>query len=170
LQQISLTPTSYIVLGLLRFGSPATPYDLKVRVNASLSNFWSVPHSQLYAEPDRLLAAGLVSVEVETGGRRRKAYSLTSEGAAALDAWLADATAEPAELRDPALLAVFFGADRGAVAAAQLPRHEAKLAEFEALAAIGEAAGPDAPQGPLTTLRAGIAVERAMVAFWKALL
>jgi hypothetical protein len=36
-----LTPTSYIVLGLLD-GEPGTPYDLKARVAAGPGNFWTV--------------------------------------------------------------------------------------------------------------------------------
>src|SRR4051812_26742734 len=72
----ALTPTSYIVLGLLAFAGEATPYELKAGHAGSVGSFWSVPHSQLYAEPDRLAAAGLVSVRREDGGRRRKHYAL----------------------------------------------------------------------------------------------
>ena len=53
-----LTPTSYIVLGLLEAAGEATPYDLKRAVGTSVGNFWSLQHSQLYAEPARLASAG----------------------------------------------------------------------------------------------------------------
>ena len=65
-----LTPTSYLVLGLTVRHGPVTSYELKQRVQESLGNFWSFPHSQLYAEPERLaLAAGedMVSEVVNTG-------------------------------------------------------------------------------------------------------
>ena len=50
----TLTPTSYIVLGLLAAAGASTPYALKQGVAGSIGHFWSVPHSQLYAEPERL--------------------------------------------------------------------------------------------------------------------
>src|SRR5215204_5430714 len=101
--KMDLTPTSIIVLGLLEFGE-ATPYDLKMRVAGSVGSFWSVPHSALYAEPERLLRAGLVEERREEGGRRRRVFSLTDEGRAALDAWRAEPAAALPELRSPALL------------------------------------------------------------------
>src|SRR5690349_21592649 len=36
-----LSPVQVIVLGLLRLGGSATPYDLKQRVSGSVGNFWS---------------------------------------------------------------------------------------------------------------------------------
>ena len=45
--ELSLTPTSFIVLGLVERSAGATPYELKQMVAASIGNFWSVPHSQL---------------------------------------------------------------------------------------------------------------------------
>lgn len=161
-----LSPVQVIVLGLLRLGGAATPYDLKQRVSGSVGNFWSVPHSQLYSEPDRLVERGLVSVEREVGGRRRKSFSITRAGEQALDGWVADPPTDLGELRTPALLAVFFGSDPVAIATTQLPRHRAKLAEYEQLVAAGRAAAPDAPRGPLLTIQAGVLTERAWIAYW----
>ena len=59
-QKLRLTETSYIVLGLLEQGEPATPYDLKRFAQLSTSNFWSVPHTQLYTECARLAGEGLL--------------------------------------------------------------------------------------------------------------
>ncbi|HTZ63099.1 MAG TPA: PadR family transcriptional regulator, partial [Solirubrobacteraceae bacterium] len=70
--EIELTPTSHIVLGLLSLSGQATPYDLKQMVSASVGHFWSLPHSQLYAEPARLARAGYVTEQQEPDGRRRK--------------------------------------------------------------------------------------------------
>lgn len=165
-----LTPAQVIVLGLLRFLGEATPYELKAAVAMSVGNFWTVPHSQLYAEPDRLVDRGLASVEQEPGGRRRKSYAVTPAGVAALEGWVSDPPTDLGELRTPALLAVFFGADPAEVAATQLQLHRTKLAEFERLIAVGEQSGPDAPRGPLLTLRAGYTVEQAWIEYWTAML
>ena len=59
--EIRPTPTSYIVLGLLEARGESTPYDLKRAVAASLTNFWSLQHAQLYTEPTRLTAAGYLT-------------------------------------------------------------------------------------------------------------
>ena len=75
-----LTPTSYIVLGLLEWGGRCTPYDLKALVKLSVGNFWTLQHAQLYTEPARLAAAGYVTEEREEGGRRRKLYEITDKG------------------------------------------------------------------------------------------
>ena len=67
------------MLGLLA-QAPGTPYDLKIRVAASLGNFWSVQHAQLYTETARLAEEGLLTEERESEGRRRKTYSITAAG------------------------------------------------------------------------------------------
>src|SRR5439155_24198373 len=55
---ISLTPTSYIVLGLISQAGEAPPYSLNQMAAATVGNFFSIPHSQLYAEPERLAGGG----------------------------------------------------------------------------------------------------------------
>jgi len=162
---MDLSPTSVIVLGLLEFGA-ATPYELKARMADSVGNFWSLPHSALYAEPERLAKQGLVEERREDGGRRRRTFSITDAGRRALAEWRARPTEEPAELRDPALLKLFFGADPGALAAEQLPAHEARLARYEE---IRTRADGTAPTGPFLALDAGIRHEREWIAFWRGL-
>jgi PadR family transcriptional regulator, regulatory protein AphA len=163
-EEIELTPTSYIVLGLLSLSGKATPYDLKRAVSVSVGQFWTFPHSQLYAEPARLAQAGYLTEERETEGRRRKLYELTSDGRAALEAWLGVVSPEPYVLRDPALLKLFFGADPRALAAAQVETHRAKLAEYEALSAQAPKVGP---RGPWLALELGCRHERETVSFWE---
>ena len=164
--EIRLTPTSYIVLGLLEAADEATPYDLKQMVAVSLGNFWSLQHAQLYTEPERLAGAGYLEERREQGGRRRRHYRVTENGREALRSWLAEPTAELTELRDLALLKVFFGANPEAMAAAQVPAHEAKLAEYEELR---ETAEEGLPEGPRISLEAGIEAERIWVDFWSRL-
>lgn len=161
-----LTPTSYIVLGLLERAGEATPYDLKQLVAASIGNFWSVPHSQLYAEPERLTGFGYLRERRETDGRRRRLYSLTERGFGALTAWRHEPTDQLPEMRDPGLLKLFFGADERTLAAVRLNAHRAKLAGYEARRRLDPG---DGPRGPWRTLDAGIAHEREWVRFWEQL-
>lgn len=164
--EIRLTPTSYIVLGLIDACEEATPYDLKQAVASGLGNFWSLQHAQLYTEPERLAGAGYLVERREEGGRRRRHYSVTDKGRAALGEWLAEPTAELTELRDLALLKVFFGADPQAMAATQTPAHEAQLAVYEELY---DRAGREMPEGSRISLEAGIEAERIWVGFWSRL-
>src|ERR1700736_4912712 len=99
-----LTETSYIVLGLIAQVGPATPYDLKRLAQLSTSNFWSVPHTQLYSECARLASEGLLDERQEQAGRRRRIYRLTATGRKALEAWRNEPASDLYELRDAATL------------------------------------------------------------------
>jgi len=166
LQEIRLTPTSYIVLGLLELAGESTPYALKQLVAGSVGYFWTLQHAQLYTEPARLAEAGYVVEKREETGRRRKLYSITDRGRKALESWRTETTTELAELREPALLKLFFGADPKALAATQVPGNRARLAEYEA---IRESMPDDVPDGPRQALEMGIRFERAAIAFWEEL-
>ncbi len=161
--EIELTHTSHIVLGLLSMSGEATPYDLKQMVSATVGHFWSLPHSQLYAEPARLARAGYVTEHREHDGRRRKLYSLTDRGQDALGDWLRVFTPEPYMLRDLALLKLFFGADIRELARVQLETHQQKLSEYEALLAQTV---DYSSTGPRLALELGTRHERETVAFW----
>jgi PadR family transcriptional regulator AphA len=163
-QVIRLTPTSYIVLGLLELGGESTPYGLKQLAATSVGNFWTLHHAQLYTEPERLAKGGYVTERREEGGRRRKLYGLTAKGRDALDDWRAEGTASLGELREPALLKLFFGADPAQLAAVQIPAHRAKLAEYEALR---DGMPDDVPEGPRLALEAGIRHEKSSIGFWE---
>jgi DNA-binding PadR family transcriptional regulator len=143
----------------------ATPYDLKQIVAATIGNFFSIPHSQIYAEPARLANAGYLTETRERTGRRRKHYSITERGRNALEEWLAGPTGELYELRDPGLLQLAFGADPGALARAQLEAHEQRLAELRSMARMLEAAG--ASEAQRLVAEAGIGHEREYIRFWK---
>ena len=162
MQEIRLTPTSFIVLGLLSWAEKATPYELK-QMAAPLSDLWSVQHTQLYGEPARLAKAGYLTEQQETTGRRRKTYALTRQGREALAEWLTGPTSAFTELRDPGLLKLYFGADPQAVAAEQAELHRRKLAEYETFVAHGS---PEEAEGPWLALQAGLAHEREWVRYW----
>lgn len=166
-----LTPTSYLVLGLVAQLQPVTSYAMKQYVGLSIGYFWSFPHSQLYAEPARLVMAGLLTEDVETSGRRRRRYSITPAGREALAAWLAEPTSQFTEIRDLAMLKLFFGGladdvSRRALAIEQQRVHQARREEYEALQA--RYAGIADPW-QLRTLDIGIRCESAFVAFWSEL-
>ena len=163
---IQLTQTSYTVLGLVSLAGEATPYDLKQMAASSVGNFWSVPHSQLYAEPDRLAKAGYLSITRERGGRRRKHYTLTNRGLDALEGWVQSPTEGSIELRDPGILKLFFGADPATLAAEQLEHHRRQLKEYESLR---ETADELTLEGPRLALEAGIGHEKEYVRFWSKL-
>jgi PadR family transcriptional regulator AphA len=168
LEDIRLTPTSYIVLGILdqaEGDEGVTPYDLKAKLATGIGNLWSLQHTQLYAEPERLAKAGYLSEVREHTGRRRKLYTITAAGREALRAWL---SAEPAddlpEIRYTSLLKVYFGADPKPIAIRQVAAHRAKLREYTELER--ELSCTEEESGPLRALRAGLAHERVMVRYW----
>jgi DNA-binding PadR family transcriptional regulator len=166
LQDLKLTPTSYIVLGLLDAAAPAeaTPYDLKQMMAVSVDNFWSTPHAQVYREPERLATGGLVTERREEAGRRRRFYAITDRGRAALQDWRHTAPDDLPELRDLGVLKLFFGADPAVVAEHQIAAHKAKLAEYRALRADVLAV---IEPGQLRALDLGIVHEQAMIEMWR---
>jgi PadR family transcriptional regulator, regulatory protein AphA len=171
-----LTPTSYLVLGLIAREGPSTPYDLKRHVTATIGHFWTFPHALLYKEPARLTTLGFLTEEREAGGRRRRLFMVTAAGRQALRTWLAHPARQPTELRDLGLLQLFFAdlepATTRAIAEEQLALHRTQLAVYEA----GRTAAPRGPRSTSptveqwrgVTLRMGLLYERAAVEFWAA--
>jgi len=173
-----LTPTSYLVLGLLAREGPSSPYDVERHVRATLGHFWSFPHTLLYTEPPRLVGLGLVTEEREAEGRRRRVFAITPSGTSALEAWLERPSDARTELRDPGLLQLFF-ADltspeaRQRLAAEQLAFHRARLAAYRRDQGL-ELDRSHSPRGQATvehwrgeTLAMGLLYEEAAVRFWE---
>ena len=165
-EQPSLTPTSYLVLGLVGREGACTSYDLKRMVSSSIGYFWTFPHSQLYAEPVRLVGLGLLTEEQETTGRKRRLYRLTDAGRTALRSWLAEPTDEPTEIRDLATLKLFFGAQAAPdqvreLALRSVDAHRKRLAEYEAIAEF------DIETHERATLELGLNFERTAIAYWE---
>ncbi|MEY2570028.1 MAG: hypothetical protein QOE63_378 [Acidimicrobiaceae bacterium] len=173
----SLTPTSYLVLGLVRSFPGSTSYDLKAIVAGSIGYFWSFPHSQLYAEPARLVELGLLDEDREHSGRKRRRYSITDAGVEALDRWLSVPEQGTTEIRDLGLLQLFFGGAAGpdrvrALAAVQIAAHESRLAEYTEIAdrAASDRGAPEHQAGDthmFATLAMGLRFERAALTFWR---
>jgi PadR family transcriptional regulator, regulatory protein AphA len=134
--KLRLTGTSYAVLTLLDLLGEATPYDLKQALERSIENFWPVPHTTFYAEPERLAKAGLLSERREAHGRRRKLYSLTAQGREAFARWRDSPELAPPQLRDEGVLKLFAGADPLPYLRDRREFYRTKLTELEGYLAM----------------------------------
>jgi DNA-binding PadR family transcriptional regulator len=167
--EVRLGPVSYLVLGITAVRGPMTPYDLKRFVQLSIGHFWPFPHTQLYAEPERLTAAGLLAETREEGGRRRRHYTITDAGSERLAEWLAEPVTSPTEIRDLGLLKLFFSELSGtdeilALAHEQAEAHRAKLVIYDGILERW-ADRPDLANR-LLSLEMGIRLARAALGFW----
>jgi DNA-binding PadR family transcriptional regulator len=165
-----LNPVSYVVLGLVTRDGPSTPYELKTAVGRGIAHFWQFPHSQIYAETERLANLGLLIEEREQTGRRRRTYRITPRGRAALGEWLAEPTSDPVQLRSLGMLQLYFGwfaspGDVAALARAQLEMHQGRLVlwtrTFDALE------GRDDRRWQREVAEVACEAERAMTEQWE---
>ncbi|MDF0531066.1 PadR family transcriptional regulator [Tsukamurella sp. 8F] len=159
---LRLTPTSYIVLGLVRWEPGSTAYELERRIGATVSHMWTIQRSQIYREPLRLAEAGLLTAESDDAVRAKTRFSITDAGSAAMDSWLSQASGDMPQLRDLSILKIFFGATPEDIARVQLLAHQARLKEYEYL----REAGGIAHEGPRRALDAAIAHERTSIRYW----
>ncbi|MGH3877500.1 MAG: PadR family transcriptional regulator [Actinophytocola sp.] len=162
-----LNATSYVVLGMLS-SAPATSYDLKQWVANTIGNFWAFAHSQLYDEPARLVADGLISETVEEGGRRRRTYEILPAGREALHEWLSAPSTDQTEVRDLGLLKLFF-ADLGEhadVLRLARDRHESHKARADSYTEQREEIVDYADRWQVKTIELGIRYERCVEQFW----
>jgi PadR family transcriptional regulator, regulatory protein AphA len=167
---IRLSPISYVVLGLVGLRGPSTPYQLKRAVGRSITHFWPFPHSQLYDEPQRLSAAGLLVEEREESGRRRRTYALSKAGRKALETWLRQPPDAVFEMRDMAVLQLFFSdfmktEDLVALARAQTKLYEQRLVEYDVIAERN--AGRPGRARRMASLDLGRRMARATLGFWR---
>ena len=161
---MELSPTAYVILGMLGW-RPMSGYEIKSIVDESTRFFWAASYGQIYPELRRLAAGGLIEGKASPqGGRRRNVYRLTPAGRKELRAWL-EADPEVFELRDEALLKLFFAdATGGSSAPGTL---EAKRRTHERIAArLKEIEATGAPEGfAHLVLRHGIEFNEWMVAW-----
>jgi DNA-binding PadR family transcriptional regulator len=147
---------------------PATSYDLKQWVANTIGNFWAFAHSQLYDEPTRLVADGLVSESVEEGGRRKRTYEILPAGREALREWLASPTTEQTEVRDLGLLKLFFAnhGEQADLLRIARDRHESHQARADSYTEQREEIADYADRWQLKTIELGIRYERCVEQFW----
>jgi PadR family transcriptional regulator AphA len=109
----SPTATSFAILGLLGL-QPWTAYDLVAQARRSLHYFWPRSEAHLYVELKRLVERGHAHADVVEGRRGQATrYTITPQGRAALEEWLATEPAPPS-IEIEALLRVLF-ADHGSL-------------------------------------------------------
>jgi DNA-binding PadR family transcriptional regulator len=152
-----LSPTARVLLAMIRNGR-RTGYEIKQLVDVSTRFFWAASYGQIYPELKRLEQAGLIRGEDEpSGGRQRRAYSLTPEGDRALDEWLRSDDDPTYELRDEGLLKLFFSneltkEERLKIIRQMRARHQAIIDGLKQVEAPAAAVGG----APLMTLTFGL--------------
>jgi DNA-binding PadR family transcriptional regulator len=166
----NLSPTSYVVLGMVAVRGATTSYDLKRAISHSIGYFWPFPHAQLYAEPRRLVELGLLDVSTEENGRRRRTYTITDSGTKELVAWLAEPTNEQMQVRDVAEMKLFFGElaqpqDMLALARAQIVQHRERINTYERIQSRFGNRTDVADR--MVPLRLGLELEYAALKFWE---
>jgi DNA-binding PadR family transcriptional regulator len=139
-------------------------YEIKQLVDRSTRYFWAASYGQIYPELRRLEQDGLIAGRPDpSGARARTTYELTAEGEAALRVWLTADAGLVYELRDEAMLKLFFS-DAAPGTALQTVRamrelHEAKHAQLQMI----QAAAPNMPAGPALTLELGLGLTRWLI-------
>ncbi len=102
------TPSSYLVLGMLRLGA-RSGYAIKKATDISMRFFWPTSLAQVYPELSRLEKDGLVTRHDDShGARERAAYEVTEDGEAALLEWLRSPSEAPSRFRDEGVLRLYF--------------------------------------------------------------
>jgi PadR family transcriptional regulator, regulatory protein AphA len=163
---MELSATGKVILGMVA-ARPRSGYEIKQLVDGSARFFWAASYGQIYPELKKLEDAGLITgADASQGARQRRVFELTSKGRRAARSWIED-EAQVFELRDEALLKLFFAGSIEPQRAAEIARERAAIArakadELRAISEIvdekggpGEAESePDA--GSLAVLRYGI--------------
>lgn len=111
MQDVKLTPTSHLILGMLSFGQDLSGYEIRGWAMASVAHFYPAPaQSQIYSELTKLEAAGMVAgKDVPQPDRPdKKAFSLTRAGRKALEAW-ATGPCKPPTIKHHLALRAFLG-------------------------------------------------------------
>ncbi|MBI5289101.1 MAG: PadR family transcriptional regulator [Chloroflexi bacterium] len=101
----------HALLGVLTV-RPMTGYELKQFFDSSVQHFWNAELSQIYPTLKALEEQGWVDkhVEVQESRPNKKIYEITGSGRDELGRWIRNPQ-PTADLRDPFLIKVFFGAN-----------------------------------------------------------
>lgn len=119
--------TERVILGLLSHES-MTGYEIKKRLDTSLSFFWGASFGSIYPALNGLERDKLVTKEETTeNGRDKIIYTITDQGRECLAKWL-EVPVVKDEVRYETLLKLFFGAGLGPGGARQhIENFEAKI-------------------------------------------
>ncbi|MFP6807651.1 MAG: PadR family transcriptional regulator [Pseudomonadales bacterium] len=159
--------SAYVVLGLTMQHEEITPYELKRRITTSVGYFWTYSHPQIYSVTERLTKDGLLTQHQEETGRRRKIYRITQEGEKVFRRWLADPVQPHSELRDLALLKLYFGEYSSkkiiaTMASQQIDAHKTRLAEYRNIPQTRRL-----DEFAQATVNLGIEYEKMSVKYWQ---
>lgn len=156
---MKLTPTSFLILGMVRLGV-RTGYDIKKFADISTQNFWPISLAQVYPELSKLHDGGFLTRRSDPkGGRPRSVYTITERGETALGSWLRSTKTEPVQLRDEAMLRLFFAdalsaADQLALVARLRERNRGNHEEMRReILPRAEAVEPGGPHYPAVAAR-----------------
>jgi DNA-binding PadR family transcriptional regulator len=114
MDDVKLTPTAHVVLGLLSFGQDLSGYELRRWSERSVGFWYTTPaQSQIYRELENLERAGLVEATDVPQPKRpdKRVFSITESGRAQLAAWVAGTPARPPTLKHHHLLRLFLSHD-----------------------------------------------------------
>ncbi|MBQ5316420.1 MAG: PadR family transcriptional regulator [Oscillospiraceae bacterium] len=101
-----------VILGLLAH-EELTGYEIKRRIDRSLSYFWGASYGSIYPTLESLVKNGFAEKHSdEDSARNRQIYSVTPEGRERLKEWLSEPVQRD-ELRSETLLKLFFGNEAG---------------------------------------------------------
>jgi PadR family transcriptional regulator, regulatory protein AphA len=103
-----LGDVAYAILGMLSLGA-RSGYEVKRWVDRSARSFFAISPPQVYGALKELEGRGFVKSKADpNSGRRRRIYEVTGPGRKALRVWLEDAQELSLEVRDKAMLRLFF--------------------------------------------------------------
>jgi DNA-binding PadR family transcriptional regulator len=164
----TLNPSDYVVLGMTGLGA-RSGYEIRRTVELSIRFFWTISPAQVYPSLAKLEQAGLLTGRDEPQGNRpRRVYAPTHDGAKALRDWLTRSEEMPFELRDIAMVKLFFAdaldpADAHQLLAQVRSRSEERAATLQAIRPDAEEEARAGNNHPLLTLEMGIAYHEAIV-------
>lgn len=166
-----LTTTQHLVLAVIAWRGPATPYALKDYFSRVVRFLVDVPHTLLYTEPPKLAALGLVREEREEAGRRRKTYTITDEGMGVVRAWLAEPPTREPSLEDEAIMKLMYSVFSTPEAVVALARHQIEFYENRIASIDAALPSRDADSHRRRYIRTGARLARDQAAllleFWR---
>jgi DNA-binding PadR family transcriptional regulator len=163
----ALVTPDYVVLGMISLGA-RSGYEIRQAVEISIRFFWNISHAQIYPSLQRLEAASLIRGRDEPHGRRpRRLFEVTQAGQRALRQWLISDGEMPFELRDIALVRLYFAdrlekEDALALSAAVRERSQRRVEALRRIEAEYHLSEDPASSSTLT-LRLGIAFHQSIV-------
>ncbi|MCQ0986480.1 hypothetical protein [Jiella marina] len=129
------------------------------------NNYFDQDRQPFYAEPDMLVAAGLLYSQKDRDRNEQRTYTVTPAGEAGLRAWLREPSNDPGFLEHhfAGLVQPF---DKARIAQRRLALHRSRLAEYERI----ELLLVNRPEWryALSAARIGVRFERRCLDFWSA--